>query len=338
MSEFQYSIINSIIFNLIIFFSYNFLSKKINLYDLPNPKRKIHKKKVPIFGGLIVYFNIILYLITIYLLGDDNSFIKLYIYTNKQLIFFIFTFSLIFFVGLYDDKHGLSFDKRLLYLFMILILFTNYSPQFNINKIQLESFNFILEIKNISSLFLTVCIISYLISCNMFDGINLQSPIYFIFILIVLIYKSILFDLNIVILFSLVLIFYLNLKKKTFFGDGGIYLMSFLISYSFIFGYKNDLLSLEEILLLSFTQLMDAFRVILSRIFKGKNPTYPDQTHIHHILINKHSLFLTTLLVSIIYVLPCTLYYIFKINILFLIVIQIILYFLIINFKYAKRI
>ena len=326
-----------IIFNLLILIIFDKIETKIHLYDFPDAKRKLHKYKTPLLGGLIIYVNIILFFPLIYFLGDISYFSNFNIYTLKQFIFFLFTLSLIFFIGIYDDKFGLSFEKRLLYIFISLMLFANYNPQFNINNINIETLNIFFKVNTISPLILSICIITYIVSCNMFDGINIQSPLYFLFILFILIYKNILVDLNIVLLIPLITIFYLNFRKKTFFGDSGIYLIGFLIAYSFVSGYNKNLISLEEIFLISFPQIFDATRVILMRLFKGKNPTIPDRTHIHHILIKKNKLILTVSLISIIYILPSLIFYTFKINILILIIFQILLYFFILNYNNAKR-
>ena len=56
-------LINLIILYLIILFFTVLISKKMNLYDLPN-KRKIHNLKIFNTGGVIIY---IFYLLIIYL-------------------------------------------------------------------------------------------------------------------------------------------------------------------------------------------------------------------------------------------------------------------------------
>ena len=43
--------------NLIIFFKINKLSQILNIYDIPDNKLKLHKKNVPIIGGIILAFN-----------------------------------------------------------------------------------------------------------------------------------------------------------------------------------------------------------------------------------------------------------------------------------------
>ena len=47
------------IINLIIFYKINNIAKFLNIYDLPNQKRKIHEK-IPKIGGVIILFNILI--------------------------------------------------------------------------------------------------------------------------------------------------------------------------------------------------------------------------------------------------------------------------------------
>ena len=52
-----------IIINLILFKSIDKIAYKLNLYDHPDNKRKIHKKKIPLVGGIFFLINILFYLI-----------------------------------------------------------------------------------------------------------------------------------------------------------------------------------------------------------------------------------------------------------------------------------
>ena len=72
----------------------------------------------------------------------------------------------------------------------------------------------------------------------MFDGINLQSSFYslFIFLNIMFFFSNSLL-INILII-SLIGFSYLNFKNKTFLGDSGSLILAFIISYFFISLYN----------------------------------------------------------------------------------------------------
>lgn len=73
-----------IILNLIIFFNYKLLFKKINIYDFPVKDRKIHTTPVPLTGGIILYINLIVLYFFLYLFREENLINDLYIFSEKN--------------------------------------------------------------------------------------------------------------------------------------------------------------------------------------------------------------------------------------------------------------
>ena len=49
-----------ILFNIIIFRFNDLIAESLGLYDKPDFKRKIHLKKIPLTGGIFIFFNFIL--------------------------------------------------------------------------------------------------------------------------------------------------------------------------------------------------------------------------------------------------------------------------------------
>ena len=47
-----------IILNIFFVFYLEKISKILNLFDLPDNKRKLHKKKTPSIGGCLIFINI----------------------------------------------------------------------------------------------------------------------------------------------------------------------------------------------------------------------------------------------------------------------------------------
>ena len=52
-----------IILNSVLFYKHKLLAKINNIYDIPDHRRKIHKLPTPLIGGVIIYINIIFFLI-----------------------------------------------------------------------------------------------------------------------------------------------------------------------------------------------------------------------------------------------------------------------------------
>jgi UDP-GlcNAc:undecaprenyl-phosphate GlcNAc-1-phosphate transferase len=120
----------------------------------------------------------------------------------------------------------------------------------------------------------------------MFDGINMQVASYALLIFLIFIFKGIFINTSAVIIVSLFFFLILNSKNKAYMGDGGVYLLSYVISYIFIKSYNKNLFMSDEIFFIMLLPGLDMLRVFLFRLIKGKNPFKPDRNHLHHLLLN----------------------------------------------------
>jgi UDP-GlcNAc:undecaprenyl-phosphate GlcNAc-1-phosphate transferase len=106
-------------------------------------------------------------------------------------------------------------------------------------------------------------------------------------------------------------------------GDGGVYLLSYVISYIFIKSYNKNLFVADEIFFIMLLPGLDMLRVFLLRLINGKNPFKPDRTHLHHLLLNYFSDRYVFLIIFIYIFLVILLYYFINPIILFFSVITI---------------
>ena len=127
----------------------------------------------------------------------------------------------------------------------------------------------------------------------MFDGINLQCSSYFLFIIL---YLQVIFANNLEIypfLLSLtvgILFFiFLNINNKSYLGDSGVYILSFILAVLIIKSYNNGYLYCDQILLMMLIPGIDMIRLTFARIYNGKHPFKADNEHIHHIMSKKFS-------------------------------------------------
>ena len=91
-------IILLLLFNLILFLNLGKISKIFNIYDFPDGKLKLHKKKTPIIGGMILVINFSI--IFIYQIFFLNNFLSsdLQNFDNLELFsLIIFIYSYFFF-------------------------------------------------------------------------------------------------------------------------------------------------------------------------------------------------------------------------------------------------
>ena len=104
-----------ILLNTFFFINYSKISELLNIYDLPDKKLKKHKNKAFPIGGVILFINLIFLLfIDIY-----NDQLKLFYLNNLQLISFIISCTLIFIVGLIDDKINLNYLKKFFFFKLV---------------------------------------------------------------------------------------------------------------------------------------------------------------------------------------------------------------------------
>jgi UDP-GlcNAc:undecaprenyl-phosphate GlcNAc-1-phosphate transferase len=315
--------------NIILLIFRNKIEIILNTYDQPDKIRKFHGCKVPITGGFIIFINYLIFLI--YSLISSNQlfiFNELYSLYIAPLIIFLF--------GFYDDKYLITANKKLIFLFFFIISVLFFDNNLLVEKL---NFNFISNTYNlnfVSSLFFSaLCILLFLNALNMYDGVNIQVSFYCLLFFLLFLIKDYNYILSLTISISLVFFIYLNLKNKSFLGDGGVYLLAYLISYIIISNYnlKNNI-KIEEIFILMLIPGMDMFRLFILRLSQNRSPFDPDRNHIHHILISKFNFGQKYYLFSIPSIITF-LFYVLYVNQknFYIILFFILLYFFIIFFK-----
>ena len=329
------------LFNLILYLNHEKLIKFYGIYDAPDKERKIHEHETSLLGGFIFFINIFLFSLIIFF-SDNSQYDLLVIFNNVQeyLLFILVAFSF-YLLGFFDDKYDLNANFK----FVIIILLIVFLIFFDENlKIKIINFTFserTINLNTFSVLFSIFCFVAFINAFNLYDGINLQSGTYFLFILIFL---TILTNFNFFIIlffFPLILFLILNSNGKIFLGNSGTYLLSYLIAYLFIkvFNLYETLYS-DQILAIMLIPGLDMIRLFIIRISLKTSPFKSDRKHIHHIFLEYFSYKKTILFVFLLSILPLILLLIFKSY--FVILFSIFLYFLIIflldklisNFKY----
>ena len=305
-----------ILLNLLIFFYFEKLSRIINIYDIPDNKLKLHKKKTAITGGLIIVVNFIfLFVYQIFFLGDFLS-IKLSQINLLELIsslLFIFSF---FFLGLYDDKFNLSPNKKFLYSIVIILISILLNEKLIIKMLSISFIEKMIFFENFSYLFTIFCILILTNALNFYDGINGQSCIIFLISFCFLFFKSEMNYFYLITFLSVLFVFFLNITNKVFLGDSGIYFLSIILSLCLIYEYniKNSITYSDEIFFLLFLPGIDLLRLTIRRLSNFKNPFFGDRNHIHHLLIKNYSISISNLILFSLSIIPLILFSYFKLS------------------------
>lgn len=263
---------------------------KKGFVDKPN-KRKKHNKDIVRIGGLSIALGFFLTnLIAIYFgIFEVETLNQVYIIIISSFCFFN--------LGFVEDIFRISMISRL--SFQILCSCLVWGAGFQIKMIDLSLLipdSSLIVLPNIVSLFITVIwIVGITNSFNWIDGLDgLSSGLAVISvisfsILLILINDGSISMLMASILGSCLGFLYFNFyPAKIFMGDGGSYLIGFLISL-FAVHLHNSFLSIEfkqisfywQCLIL-FVPIVDMTYVFFSRIIEGKSPFYPDRRHLHY--------------------------------------------------------
>ena len=280
-----------------------------NIIDTPDDKRKFHKKPTPLAGGIILFANIILYAFLCFV--NENLLINEIIFKDFfEFKLFIISCISFFIIGLYDDKYNIKPFIKFTLLFVTTLLLLYFDPNLRIIEIKLSFLDKNINSLNYSIIFTLFCIVVFINSFNMFDGINLQASTYSFFLIIILIIYM-----NTSIFFIILLIFiisfkYLNFKNKTFLGDSGSLLISFIISCIFIKLYNENIINYsDDIFIYMLIPGIDMIRLFFVRILMNRSPFSDDRMHIHHLLLSKLTYSKSLIVINLLILFPISLKY-----------------------------
>ncbi len=292
------------------------LGGKLGILDIPN-KDKIHKDPIPLLGGPIILLVILIFLILQINHKNIHSFQILYITS-------------FFMLGFLDDRINLDSSYKIIFVIFFSLILIWIDESFLIHKIFFEISNnsyFFGKLKIPITLF---CILLLYIAMNMSDGINcllISFSIFALLIINILIFNSDLDLLDLSILFSLVVLFYLNYKNILFLGNSGASLLSAYFIYNLISTNYYNQIDVFEIISIFLIMGLDMVRLVIIRIIKGQNPFVRDLNHFHHLLLKKFTLFSTIIFYLILSFSPIIISQIMNITTLFIIPCSLIIYF-----------
>lgn len=295
-----------LLLNLVMFKYYKRIAQIINIYDLPLSKRKIHTKKTPLIGGVMLLVNII-FINIVYFFFKDIYFSDLNkIFRNyNEYFFFLFSSLIIFLIGIYDDKKNLNANLKFVLFFLTLTLSIQLDQNLLLETIAIKSWNININLFEFSSFFTVCCFLLYINAANMYDGINLQSGPYFFGIYSYILYQYGFNSFFLTILIFLIIFCLLNAKGKLFFGNSGVYFISFMTSYIMVKQFNNfQFISIEEIFLIMCMPGYDMLRLFLVRLYQKQSPFTSDRNHIHHIILRTRSVYFAQIFIFILTFLP----------------------------------
>ena len=160
----NFSIFFIILNSLLVIFNKK-IAYLLNIYDKPDNKRKLHKGKPSLIGGVYLFVNLVLFFFIINFSYFSN--IRLSIF--NEMSFFI-SITIIFLIGIFDDKYDLSANSKLALLCLAVLVSIISNSFFLVEKINLLSFQRDLHLHSLSYFFTLLCILLFMNSFNMMDG------------------------------------------------------------------------------------------------------------------------------------------------------------------------
>jgi len=232
----------------------------------------VTKKKTPLIGGIIVLFSLFQ--------------LKFY---NIDLFFF-YSFA-IFVLGFFSDVKKLN-SPFLRFIFQLLIVtICIYSLDIVLVSTRIIFLDYLLSNHLFGIFFTSYCVLIIINGTNFIDGINSLAIGYYILISAALLFlhnNGLIISLNFNIslfIFSLIILYFLNLSGKLYLGDAGAYFLGFLFGIELIDFYLNNLKisPFFIILLLWYPAFENLFSIIRKINFK-KSPSKPDTNHLHQLI------------------------------------------------------
>ena len=309
------TISNPTIYYLIAFIGAVFLSviftiivKKIathfNIVDCPStaPERKIHKKPIPLLGGVAVFLSFSIILILSYFFSD--IFINSTKVLDKHLWGILLAGFIIMLGGVLDDKFNLSWKKQLFFSItaVIVVIVSGIGMEFisnpfggiiNFSKIEINLFSFNnipYKIFIIADLFTFVWLLGMMQTTKLLDGLDGLVTGVSVIASLVLFFLSLNIREPQVALLAIIfagssfgfLFFNFN-PAKIFLGEGGALFAGFIIAILGVLSVGK----VATVFLVMGIPILDVVWVIVRRIFWEKKSPFSnaDKKHFHHRLL-----------------------------------------------------
>jgi len=282
-----------------------FVAKKLKVVDVPNSERKIHKKPIPLLGGLAIFFSFNLVVLFYALYTKDLIGGTIFL----KNIFGIMIGTLFLAVGGFlDDKYNLRPRYQILFPILAVLIviisgvgidsITNPIGEglWHLDKYVLNLFwydGLLYKITLLADTFTFFWLLGMMYTTKLLDGldglvsgITLIGAVFMFFVALnkgdIVQYDVALMAIILIGVFLGFLVFNFN-PASIFLGEGGSTMAGFLLgSISIISGSKVGV----TLMLLSIPAL-DFLWTIIRRIMEGKSPfATSDKKHLHHRLLD----------------------------------------------------
>lgn len=266
----------------IIFFEKTF--KSFFGRNLRKSPQTLHNKSVSRFGGLAVFFSLI---IVVFIDEDQHySFLKTALFCSMP----------IFILGIFDD-----FNIRIKPIYRLLLALPSaylayYYLGIQAYGLDLPYIDEIFKIDLFAIIFICLALAGIINAFNMLDGINGLVLLYVMAICVTnVLFSSNRFDpsinlASVALFFSCLGIFILNFPfGRIFLGDGGAYFLGLVVACIVIKNYQINALSPWYVFCIFIYPITDTLVTVARRMYTNISALEPDNRHLHHLIYKKIS-------------------------------------------------
>ncbi|MBC8590099.1 glycosyltransferase family 4 protein [Wansuia hejianensis] len=259
------------------------LAWKIGAVDIPKDGRRIHRKAMPLIGGLAIYIGVIITSI-------------IYLPLDRFLISMIIGSTIIVISGIIDDIKELSPRLKLIFQLMSGLVLILGDVRIDFIRNPFSNNNLLLDLKWLSipiTLFWCIGIIN---TFNLIDGLDgLAAGVAFISSFSLILVAGRYNYTNIIILSSIVagacigfLPFNFN-PARIFMGDTGSLFLGFMLASISIEGVMKSVTAISIVvpIMILGIPIFDTTFAIIRRFLSGKSIMDADKGHLHHRLMNR---------------------------------------------------
>ena len=259
------------------------LAIKIGAIDIPKDERRVHKKPMPLMGGLAIYIAVVVASL-------------LFLTIDKSLISIIIGGTIIVFSGIIDDMKGMSPKLKLLFQILagIILIFGGINVDFITNPFSTN--NILLDLKWFSIPITLFWVVGITNTLNLIDGLDgLSAGVAMISSISLMLVAGKFHNVPIIILSGIVggaclgfLPYNFN-PAKIFMGDTGSLFLGFMLAAISIEGVMKSVATIAIVvpILILGVPIFDTTFAIFRRLLNGQSIMSADKGHLHHRLLNK---------------------------------------------------
>ncbi len=260
------------------------LAYKIGAIDVPKDNRRMHKKPIPLIGGLAIFVG---FLISVLIFGElDRTMVSVLIGSMMMVV-----------MGVLDDIYDLKAWIKFLIqicaaLVAVLLGGLRIETLFNMDIFSADPYTYL----GVLSIPITVVwIVALTNAVNFIDGLDgLAAGVSAISAISLLVISCILADPYVVMVMAALaggIFGFLPYNKnpaKIFMGDTGALFLGYLLATMSIQGLFKfyAVVSFAVPFLILAIPIFDIVNAVTRRLLKGKSPMAADREHIHHKLID----------------------------------------------------